>query len=80
MTLITALEIYNHYPENIMIEAYSDSQTQKWTAYMYMIRNREIHKTMLSFNGFPFKTKEEATLKMKNVAISAINYIKNLER
>jgi len=76
MRVITALEIAGNYPDNILIDA-GESKDGGWSSYMYMTRNGEIHKLMLSFDNAPFKSKEEAIQKMEEVAQSAIEYVEN---
>ncbi len=75
MTVLTALEIAGNYPENISIIAHKAPDRNAWTSFMYMLRNGDIHKTMLSFDNFPFKSKVEATSKMKEVAKAAIDHV-----
>lgn len=79
MTLLTAYEIANNYPDNILIDAAQDKTTNKWLSAMYLIRNAQIHKTMLSFEineGFSgFDSKEVAVAAMNEVAQAAIKYI-----
>ncbi len=74
MTLITALEIASNYPKNILIEAVENT-VGNWTSLMYMTRDGEIHKLMLSFDGFCYESKEAAISAMENIAQSAINSI-----
>jgi len=80
MTLLTALEIAGNYPQNILIDAQQNPEKDEWTSLMYMTRNGGIHKLMLSFDGFPYKTKDEAISKMKEVADRAIEYINKKEK
>jgi hypothetical protein len=75
MTLLTALEIAGNYPENILIDAQKDPDSENWTSLMYMTRNGGIHKLMLSFDNFPYKSKEEAISKMEEVAQAAIKHV-----
>jgi len=75
MTLLTALEIAGNYPENILIDAQKDPESENWTSLMYMTRNGGIHKLMLSFDNFPYKSKEEAISKMEEVAQAAIKHV-----
>ena len=46
MTLLTALEIAGNYPENILITS-ADGGGGQYSAWMYMTRDGDIHKTML---------------------------------
>lgn len=77
MTLLSALEIAGNYPDNISIRSGQDG-SGKWTSDMYMLRGGLIHKTMLSFDGFPFDSKEEAEQKMKDIADEACKYVNSL--
>lgn len=77
MTLLTALEIAGNYPENILIDAQKNPDNTNWTSLMYMTRNERIHKLMLSFDNFPYASKDEAISKMKEVATRAIEYVES---
>lgn len=79
MTLLTALEIANHQPNgDILIIPKQDNKTNKWTSFMYLMRDGQIHKLLLSyeinqyFQGFD--TKEDAIIKMENLVQYAIEY------
>lgn len=79
MNLITALEIATNHPNgDILIEAVQDNETQKWTSMMYLLRNGNIHKLMLSFDANEkFKgwdTKKEAKDAMISVRDSAVKW------
>ncbi len=76
MRYLTALEIAGNYPDNILIDAQKDPESENWTSLMYMTRNGGIHKLMLSFDNFPYKTKDEAISKMTEMAELAVNHIK----
>lgn len=76
MTLLTAFEIEAHYPNNILIDAQKDPDSENWTSLMYMTRNGGIHKLMLSFDGFPYKSENKAKKTMHEVAEAAIKYLK----
>ena len=84
MTLITVMEIASNYPNgDILIDAVQFEDNKKWTSLMYLTRNGQIHKLMLSFDRQEefegWDTKEEAISKMeeiRNLAIEkAIDYI-----
>jgi len=77
MTVLTALEITTNYPDNILIEGHQDKESEKWTSLMYMTRNGDIHKLMLSFDNFPYDSKEEAITKMEDVVKMAIEHIES---
>ena len=77
MRLLTVLEIKGNYPDNILISAQKDPNSRNWTSLMYMIRDKDpnkIHKLMLSFDGFGFKSEEDAISKMKEIAEKAVNH------
>ena len=78
MTLLTALEIAGNYPQNILIDAQKDPESENWTSFMYMTGNVCIHKLMLSFDNFPYKSKDEAISKMEEVAKVAIGYVNDV--
>lgn len=80
MRFITALEIASNYPNgDILIEAVQHKETGKWTSLMYMLRDGDIHKLMLSFdisNKFAgWDTEKEAKDKMEEIAQTAIKYV-----
>ncbi len=79
MNLITALEIATNYPNgDILISAAQHKETGKWTSLMYLLRDKQIHKLMLSFdineNFAGWDTEQEAKDKMEEVAQAAINH------
>lgn len=67
MTVLTALEIVGNYPHNTLVDAQKDPNSENWTSLLYMTRNGYIHKLMLSFDGYPYQSKEEAVNKMNNL-------------
>jgi len=87
MNLLTVLEIANNYPEYILIDAAQDKETGKFASFMYRLKEwsnpldekaktrKDIHKLMLSTNPV-FEAKEKAISAMKEIAESAIKYIK----
>jgi hypothetical protein len=75
MTLLTVMEIASNYPDNILIDAIQCKETKKWGSYMYLTREGNIHKLMLSFDNFPYETEEIAVDKMKEVAQLAIKHL-----
>lgn len=78
MTLLSALEIAGNYPANILIEVTTNGK--KWTSSMYMTREGSIHKLMLSFDNFPFDSKEAAEAQMRSVAEEAVKYVNSLDK
>ncbi len=82
MRLLTALEIATNQPNgDILIEAMQHKETLKWASFMYMMRDGQIHKLMLSFdigvNGFEgFDTEEIAKQKMEDLVQIAIDACK----
>jgi hypothetical protein len=82
VNLITALEIYTHYPQYIEIASREHPETGTFTSLMYMKRGDFIHKIMLSFDPTPewpgFSTAELAIAAMHGVATSAIAAIEKM--
>lgn len=77
MTLITALELTTHYPDQILID--HPEENGKFGVFVYMLRGKHIHKLMLSTdNRFPFDSKKEAAEWIKKVIEEGINHVKNL--
>ena len=74
MRVITAIEIATNYPDNILINASQNKGSGKWSSFMYMTRDGDIHKLMLSFDNAPFDSEQEAIDKMREVADSGIKY------
>jgi hypothetical protein len=72
MTLLTSIEIAANYPDNILISGVEADG--KHTAYMYLTRNGCIHKTLVSFTGYPYNSSEEAVAKMHEVAKGVCEY------
>jgi hypothetical protein len=80
MDLITILEIYSNYPDQILIEAMKIKDSNKWTSFMYRLKGKQIHKILLSINTSPgkfdgFSTSKEAVNFMHDVAKEAIKYV-----
>lgn len=81
MNLITALEIASNYPNgDILIEGAQHKETGKWTSLMYLMREGQIHKLMLSFDinekFAGWDTEKEAKDKMEELAQAAIDHFK----
>lgn len=81
MRLLTALEIATNYETNdLLVSATQHKETLKWGSFLYLLRNGEIHKLMLSFDineKFEgFDSEEEAKLKMEELVEAAITYCK----
>jgi hypothetical protein len=78
MRLLTALEIATNQPNgDILITAMQHKETLKWASFMYLMRDGNIHKLMLSYdigeNGFEgFDTEEIAKQKMEDLVQVAI--------
>lgn len=78
MRLLTALEIATNQPNgDIWITALQHKETLKWASFMYLMRDGNIHKLMLSFdigvNDFEgFDTEEIAKQKMEDLVQVAI--------
>jgi len=80
MTFLTALEIaYNHKNGNISICSAQNKETKKYTSLMYLMKDGEIHKLMLSFDindKFDgWDTEDEAIKEMEKVRDEAINFV-----
>lgn len=78
MTRLTIAEIQTHYPDQILIESVFDEGEGKWASIMYMLRDRRIHKTMLSFHPI-FSSEQEASERMHEIAQWAMTYEFNPE-
>lgn len=80
MTLLTVFEIATNWPDNILIEAYEHKDNAgKWASFMFMTRDGHIHKTMLSYDSFPFDSEQKALDAMNAIAQSAIEHYKSLK-
>ncbi len=66
LTFITALEIALTGPEERLIEALQDNDSGKWSSYLYIMRDGEIHKLLLSYDP-QFDTEELAKQAMVDV-------------
>ena len=79
MTFITALEIATNQPNgDILITAGQHKETLKWGSFMFMMRDGNIHKLMVSYdigeNGFEgFDTEGIAIQKMEDLVKIAID-------
>ena len=81
MTFLTALEIATNYETNdLLVQPVQDKETNKWGCFLYLLRNGNIHKLMLSFNideNFEgYETSEDASAKMEELVQVAINHCK----
>lgn len=83
MNLLTALEIYYNYPENISITA-AQHISGRWCSFMYRLKEGFVHKLMLSYDitgeGGGFETDKEALDAMHNVAKQCIDYFQNKKK
>ena len=68
MTLLTALELGSNYPENISIQS-AKQQNEKYAVFCYLMRDKNIHKLMLSSEGV-FDTSDEAEKHLHDLAKS----------
>lgn len=59
ISLITAIEIGQNYPEGVSIESLLDSSNGKYGAVMYRLKDEAIHKVLVSMDGF-FDTEDKA--------------------
>lgn len=76
LTMLTAITIASNDPKDLKIEAIQDEESKKWTSVLYLLRNEKIHSTLLSFQGFPSKTKEEAIEQMEKTVQACIDAVK----
>ena len=65
MTLITALEIQTN-GDNVKCLAGGPDKTGKWTGWIYLYRDGDIHKAMLSTEAV-FETEAEALTHMEDL-------------
>lgn len=82
MNLITIIEIATNYPNgDILIETYKDKKYKKYGAHMYLMRNGNYHKTMLSFNLTDefkgFDSSKKAKEAMNEYVEFAVNHYKD---
>ncbi len=56
ISILTAMELVNNYPDNILIE--SCEQDGKYSSFCFRLKNKESHKLVVSTE--PCDTKEEA--------------------
>ena len=66
MTVLTALELSNNYPDSILISG-REAPNGKFAVFCYMMRDGEIHKLMLSSSPV-FDSAEKAESYMHEVA------------
>lgn len=70
MTLATALTIVNNYPENILISAGYHTEKKGWYGTVYLLRDGEIHRSLISHNSQyqkPFDSSELAENHLKEI-------------
>ncbi len=81
IALITALTIVNNYPGNIYIDAGQNKDNEKWYGSMYLLRDGDIHRSLLSHShkSEGYDTKEEAENSLKEVCEKIIKAEKNGE-
>ena len=82
MRLLTALEISSNYPNGDILITTTQDENDKWFSQMYMLRDKNIHKIMVSFDKTDlfkgFSTENEAKDKMQEVVAFAIAHVKGL--
>jgi len=83
MNLITAMEIYNNYPDNILISS-RKHETGKYTSLMYLSKGDFIHRILLSFDPCSewsgWDTDAEAIDKMQEMAQLAIDIVESFNK
>jgi len=75
MTAITALTIANNYPENIQISAGYNTDKKGWYGTVYLIRDGEIHRPLISHNSNyqqPFESAEKAEEHLKEICENVV--------
>lgn len=72
---ITALELYSNHPDDISTGAVKDIDSKKWAGYIYLLRDGEIHKVMLSTDPL-FDTQQEAVSYMDDCRDRIVNFMK----
>jgi len=78
MTLLTAIEIANNYPDNIVISARQIS-SGKWVSFMGRTKEGSYHKDLISFDPeTPFSSEKEAIDAMHDTAKRIIEYVVEL--
>jgi hypothetical protein len=75
MNLITALEIYNNYPDQITITSAKDEKGN-FGGFAYRLKGDAIHK-MLFTTTFTFSSASEAEEYLHSVCREACVYVKN---
>lgn len=80
MTRLTAIEIATNYPDNLLIIGRQE-KNRKWTSLLYMTREDQIHKLMLSydicdeFQGWD--TENDAINNMKELVDAVVKTVNN---
>lgn len=75
VSVLTSMEIYNNYPENILIVG-GQGNGQLFMAACYLLKNdRNIHKILLS-TGFMYESKDVAVQAMHNVCEQVCELLK----
>ena len=67
MTLLTALEIANNYPENISIVTFRDNDNGKFGGYVYRMKDGEIHKLLLSHSQGIYSSRKAVKIELKTL-------------
>lgn len=83
ISLLTAIEITECYPDNILIDAKQDEKTGKWLGTIYRLKDGVIHKKMVhqcisdEFSGYD--TKEKCIYAIEDLILAMEMKIENLE-
>lgn len=77
MTLLTIIEIATNYANgDVEIMTVKHKETEKWTSLLYLMRDGNIHKLMISFDindkFLGWDTEDEAKKKMQELVDMAI--------
>ena len=79
MSLRSALTVASNYPDNVRIEAAQSLENNLFCAFLYLLRDGEIH-TMLLSSSPVFDTEEEAINSFHAVAKSCIQIFEDQKK
>lgn len=71
MTLLTAIEIANNYPENIKIDT-AKQENEKYSGFLYRTKGKDIHKLLIS-TAPDFDTAESASSALNDLSVECKN-------
>lgn len=76
MTILSALEIKSNYPDNTLIGVFQDKNNNLYGAFLYLLREGNIHKIIVNHNKGYYFSEQEAIESMELICKEAIDYIK----